>query len=251
MGPLEHRYDTLNTERIQLKFCKFVLGVHKSASNYAARAELGLFPTAIYCLRSSISFWLHIVESDNNKLVSKAYNDSSQFIKGFGSNIKTVLNKLNFTHVWDNQGTFSKSRLINAITLKLKESYTAFWKSKLFDDSENPINGNKLRTYRKFKTDYSIEKYLLSRDNSKEEISTFCKIRLSAHKLFIEEGRYKRGGNNRIPLMKEFVNYVRMMLKTKNILFLTAVNWNILESISFIVLPVSAHLLYICPELKG
>ena len=82
VGPLEHRYDTLNTERIQLKFCKFVLGVHKSASNYAARAELGLFPTAIYSLRSCISFWLHIVESDNNKLVSKAYNDSSQFIKG-------------------------------------------------------------------------------------------------------------------------------------------------------------------------
>ena len=125
---------------------------------------------------------MHIVESDKNKLVSKAYNDSCQFIKGFGSNIKTVLNKLNFTHVLNNQGTFSKSRLINAITLKLKESYTAFWKSKLFDDSENPINGNKLRTYRKFKTDYSIEKYLLSSDNSKEEISIFCKIRLSAHK---------------------------------------------------------------------
>ena len=33
--------------------------------------------------------------------------------------------------------------------------------------------------------------------------------------------------------MKEFVNYVRMMLKMKNILFLTAVNWNILESINF------------------
>ena len=49
-------------------------------------------------------------------------------------------------------------------------------------------------------TDYSIERYLLSSDNSKEGISTFCKIRLSAHKLFIEEGRYKRGGNNRIPL---------------------------------------------------
>ena len=46
---------------------------------------------------------------------------------------------------------------------------------------------------------------MLSSDNSKEEISTFCKIRLSAHKLFIGEGRYKRGGgesggNNRISL---------------------------------------------------
>lgn len=191
-GPIERRYDTLSTERIQLKFCKFVLGVHKSASNIAVRAELGLFPIALYCLRSSISFWLHIIESDNNKLVRKAYNESCQFIKGFGSNLKVALNKLNFTHVWDNQDTFSKSRLMNAVTLKLKESYTAFWKNKLFDDSENPINGNKLRTYRKFKTDYSLEKYLLSSDNSKEEISTFCKLRLSAHKLFIEEGRYKK-----------------------------------------------------------
>ena len=60
----------------------------------------------------------------------------------------------------------------------------------IFDDSPNPINGNKLRTYRKLKNEYRLEKHLLSNENSRAEISIFCKVRVSAYRLLIEEGRY-------------------------------------------------------------
>ena len=69
----------------------------------------------------------------------------------------------------------SKSKLVNAITAKLKDSYTTYWHDLIFDDRQNPINGNKLRTYRKLKNEYRLEKYLLSNKNSRAEILLFVK----------------------------------------------------------------------------
>ena len=43
---LEQKYDILQIEKVQLKFCKILFGVHKSAAN---NAELGIFPLAIFC----------------------------------------------------------------------------------------------------------------------------------------------------------------------------------------------------------
>ena len=61
---------------------------------------------------------------------------------------------------WENQCTFSRKRLLLAVVKKLNENYIIFWRNCLFND-DNSINGNKLRTYRKFKVKYELEKYLL------------------------------------------------------------------------------------------
>ena len=37
-----------------------------------------------------------------------------------------------------------------------------------------------------------IQKNMLANENSNAEISTLCKIRVSAHRLSVEEGRYKK-----------------------------------------------------------
>ena len=67
--------------------------------------------------------------SKNNKLVKKAYNDSILLLKGFGANLKLLLHKIGFNHVWNNQSTFSKHKLIHSVTEKLKQSYIlSFWK---------------------------------------------------------------------------------------------------------------------------
>ena len=118
-------------------------------------------------------FLVHIIQSKDTKLVKISYEDTCNINKGFGNIFRTFLMKLNFSHVWENQGTFSKAGLVNAITAKLKDSYTTYWHNVIFDDSQNPINGNKLRTHRKLKNEY-----LLSNENARAEISTFCKIRV-------------------------------------------------------------------------
>ena len=58
----------------------------------------------------------------------------------------------------------------------------------LFND-DNKSGGNKLRTYRKLKTQFDLENYVCA-DVNKKSISTFVKIRISNSNLNIEKGRY-------------------------------------------------------------
>jgi len=74
---------------------------------------------------------------------------------------------------------------------KMQTAYNEMWKTKLWDDSKNQERGNKLRTYRLFKETFCFEEYL---DNikCKSHRHSLTKVRISAHKLEIERGRYKR-----------------------------------------------------------
>ena len=67
--------DILPIEKVQLKFFKILLGVHKSEANNAARTELGIFPLAIFCLKSCVNYWLHVKELNDNNLVYNVYSD--------------------------------------------------------------------------------------------------------------------------------------------------------------------------------
>lgn len=168
--------------------CKSLLGVHRSATNNAVRAELGIFPIAIFGLKQSVNFWLHVLHSSKDSLVYKAYIDSITLRKGFGNNFKILLEYLHFNHVWQNQGTFSDKHLINAIFNKMKIQYESYWKVAINRNE----SGNKLRTYCKLKDNFNCEGYLLKNGLDKVKVSPFIRLRISAHKLFIEEGRYKK-----------------------------------------------------------
>ena len=124
----------------------------------------------------------------------KSYKDSVAFSRGLQVNLKCLCipGIIDFDHVWINQCTFSKNRLIHSVFNKLKDSYSQYWKTCLFDDSKNAVNGNKLRTYRTFKVDYEREMYLLINDLPKTHISAFAKFRVSAHSLEIEKGTHKK-----------------------------------------------------------
>ena len=126
---IEHKYGECSVK------CYSPHCVHKPAANNAVRAEL--------------NYRLHILELNDAYLLNNAYLDV----------MKLFLKKLNFPHVWANQSTFSKAKLLHAVTVKLKDSYVSFWRKCLFDDSSNVTtgNGNKLRTYRTFKTSYCLE----------------------------------------------------------------------------------------------
>ncbi len=69
----------------------------------------------------------------------------------------------------------------------LQIKYNKIWKEQL--NFEQTINGqgNKLRTYKLFKTNLCFEKYLLSKNSKINELTRF---RISAHNLEIEKGRH-------------------------------------------------------------
>ena len=65
---IAQRYYLFLSEKLQLRFLKSVMGVHKSANNNAVRSEFGIFPLAIhvYSLKKSFNHWIHLVNSKDN-----------------------------------------------------------------------------------------------------------------------------------------------------------------------------------------
>ena len=93
--------------------------------------------------------------------------------------IKTVLNDLGFSHVWDNHCTFNVSALLASIKTKLKERFISFWKKHL--NSEVGMDKYKL-----FKRKFEFENYLDILPDRKQRTA----FRISAHHLKIERVRY-------------------------------------------------------------
>jgi hypothetical protein len=77
----------------------------------------------------------------------------------FDSKFKFLLIRISRDHIWVNQGTFSKSKLLHSLSIKLEDRYINHWTKLLFND-DNKNGGNKLRTYRKLKNSYKMENFL-------------------------------------------------------------------------------------------
>ena len=102
----------MESVKLQIKFAKGLLNVNSKAVNTAVLAELGMYPIGIQALKSSVGFWIHILKSNENEsLLYNVYKANKQLNDGFASKVKMLLSKLNFTHVWENQCTFSKKKI--------------------------------------------------------------------------------------------------------------------------------------------
>ena len=47
-------------EKIHLKFCKFILGVHKRTTNIAVMSELGRFPLYFKIIKGMLFYWYRL-----------------------------------------------------------------------------------------------------------------------------------------------------------------------------------------------
>ena len=117
---LEQKYDILPTEKVQLKFYKILLGVHKSAANNAVRAELGIFPLAIFCLKSCAKYWLHVIELNDNNLVYNAYSDEISRDTEFSHKNKTISEENKFFTCMDKSKYIFQSKIASCSYSQIK-----------------------------------------------------------------------------------------------------------------------------------
>ena len=179
-----------NTEfdKIHPKFCKYVLGVHYKACNFAVFSELGQFPLLISTITGCINFWMHILQSGCESLLSKAYIEQYTSLSDkhlWTKFVKNMLHDLGFSHVWKNHSTFNSGLLLASIKNKLKERFISFWKQRMLGDETK----KKLRTYRLLKHNFGIEPYLED-IHDKSVRKCLSSFRISTHRLRIERGRY-------------------------------------------------------------
>ena len=155
-----------NVEKIHLKFCKRILGVHSKSTNLAVYAELGRMPLSIQICTRIAKFWLRIKSPTfDNTLAGKARDVCLDLCTKPISFITHLLNlcglKMNnfksFTIFQRDVENFCHSLKGN-----LEEQYVGFWK----DQIQPRGNQGKLRS-KKLKINWNFEEYLTKIKNLK------------------------------------------------------------------------------------
>jgi hypothetical protein len=118
---VELKYDSFIPNKVQMKYAKYMLGVHKSATNIAVLAELGLYPLSIAALKSSVIYWIHLLNSKCNSLIFHAYRENLKLNESLCNKLKQLFSIFGFSHIWENQGTFSKSKLLFSVYKTVRE----------------------------------------------------------------------------------------------------------------------------------
>jgi hypothetical protein len=190
--------DKPDGEKTHLKFLKYMLGVHNKASNHGTRGELGDFPILLSQILLSIKYLISLSSSPTTSLAYKALMECKELQNSNSTNwlngLHKVFTQCNETNQWTNiinGNAVNKKSVCCLIDRKMKSIYEQQWLTAINRTNTNGIDGNKLRTYCKFKTSFAMENYLLVSGNNNER-AELCRLRISAHKLMIEVGRHTR-----------------------------------------------------------
>ena len=179
------RLEALPAEKFQIKFCKYVLGVHNKSTNSAVMGELGRYPIIISVVNSMIRYCQHIDEMKNRMplLAAAAIEDSKLKVsKSWRGNLDNILKLFGLSL----KSGLTWEKLANRMTYIMKEKFERHWKSSLGDQSND--NG-KLYLFRRIKNSFRMEPYLNQIKKTKFR-RAMTMMRISAHKLEIETGRY-------------------------------------------------------------
>ena len=178
---------TNQIEKLHLKFCKRILGVH--STNLAVYGEIGWTPLIVQIATFIAKFWCRIKSPTlTNNFASDAARVCMQ------SNLQPVLftkyllqlcnikvdNFKDFTIPSDQQENF-----FHSLKNLLHEYFIKYWKEQI----QQGGNNGKLRVYKNLKINFGCERYLYLVQNFKYR-QAVTKLRISAHRLPVETGRY-------------------------------------------------------------
>lgn len=173
-------------ERVQLRFCKKVLGVPVRTPDSAVLGECGRFPVQLNYTMKCIKYWIKLTRMPNYRYPKACYNMlyslSEQGRVTWALNIKMMLMHYGFGIVWEQQGVGDEYNFLLQLKTRLKDCLSQEWSSNIHDSP-------KLSMYATFKDSLEPEKYLFCL-NIRKFRSTMARFRCSVHDLAIERGRY-------------------------------------------------------------
>ena len=179
-------------EKINQKCCRLILGVHKKASRLAVLGELGRHPLLIKSLSHSLNYKLNLNKNrDSDSILGNVMVEMNAMADQSQDCWLTRVQKIE--KLLKIQNLPSLSRTSGKIIFNdLKEKFETFWKRKLTEEKigADNINHNKLRTYSNLKNNFNLEPYLNLVRNRTQRMQ-ITRLRISAHNLNIERGRYK------------------------------------------------------------
>ena len=202
-------------EKIHLSFLKWALGVHRKASNIGVWGESGRYPLIYQSIRLTLNYYNRLLKVPHNTFVHAALKEQKLLKLPWYKNIEPLLQldeMYHFDHVTayriTNPQNFKNSNtnrvckkpinnlqsLIKAKPLPCKkfrvksvmDVLTAHFK-KCWEHEKS--SSSKLSFYHQHKTKFAREVYLDEVKGFSRRYNT-TKLRISAHELEIEKGRY-------------------------------------------------------------
>lgn len=181
----EKTLDTLPFEKIHNRFCKYLLGVHKKASNLASRLEFGREPILNYICSQSFKYYSRLSQLPEDRLLKEVFElDKSLFQSGYKSWYSCIHNFMQRFSITEAEAQMCTTSDI------ISTKYSSDMNNEL-SRLRNQIQDNKLNTFSNIYSQFSLQNYL-SFGLPKAKTKELSKLRISAHDLLIERGRYFR-----------------------------------------------------------
>ena len=206
-------------EKMHLRWCKYILGVNGKSTNIAVLAELGRYPLRVEVLTNSIKYWLRMIGANPGSLLYDCYRENVLLLehdkKCWLSDVVDIVKQLGINNqMLDKNGNLDCKNIVKSALKALKDIYDTEFSKDLFNDIRTNDGGNKLRTYRMFKTDMN-EEYYLTYIKDRNIRRNLTKLRISAHNLEIERGRHNRNKSLKkkhriLLLLKEGVGHAQL-----------------------------------------
>ena len=174
-------------EKLHLKFCRRILQVHSKTVNLGVYGDLGRVPIFLDQAVHAMQYFYHLILSDDNRILKSFFRN----VERLGDNkfMKFAQAMHNIVGISIPSNAKHASRNISRIKKHLYKEFQVYWWEMTNTNFAKSKNGNnKLRSYREYKNIFKREKYIQLCDPVARKY--IAQIRLSAHKLSIESGRY-------------------------------------------------------------
>lgn len=155
-------YSKLNT--VQNRACKFFLGVVKTASNIGCHGELGWVSVHNKQKIEMVRLWCRLQSMDSSRLTYNIFRWSNslslRYVKNWEFKVKQLLKEAKMLDSPLMFPDINVKATMNNYKDAVIEIDKQCWSKKLWDDTGNEENGNKLRLFRCFKGDIYTETYI-------------------------------------------------------------------------------------------
>ena len=182
-------YHTVDdVEKVHISYLKRILKVRKSAVNYMVYCELGRFPMYIERYCRMLRYWFILLYTDNC-ILKCLYEDmfESSVVKpndklNWACKVRDILFKYGFHNIWISQYVNHVDFFLYEFKQRMKDNFISEMNT-FFNESP------KSHLYR-YLFDNNVLQFYLDRPLNYIYKPCICEMRISAHNLDIETGRF-------------------------------------------------------------
>ena len=164
-------------EKVQSMFLRRTLHLNPLTPSYILRLETGRLPLEFNSFKNTLSFWLRLISLNDNRIVKQAYLSLKDLKSGSQENnwcekLKSKLNSLGFSSIWENQDP-------DLIKDNIPNILEAFITNSIQKDFASVENSNRYSFYKLYKSSFRPEIHLNESNFPLHIIRVFAQIRVN------------------------------------------------------------------------